>query len=227
MINSNGHNGWRTQAMYRISEAAHLANVSASTVRNWILGSSAGQRQVEPLFKQQDLQSQMVSFLQLIEIVVAANFRRTEHVSFQTVRSAYENARKLYHLDYPFAHLQLEALGGHIVHLLHKERFGTSLQALDQPEQWTLPGLVLEVIHRLDYESELAARWYPVGKEIPIVVDPRISAGLPVVSGRGVTVAVIYKRFMAGQKIDFIAQDFELKSDTVEEVVRYAEKVAA
>jgi uncharacterized protein (DUF433 family) len=44
---------------------------------------------------------------------------------------------------------------------------------------------------------------------------------------RGVTVEVIHKRFKAGQKLDFIAKDFELEPDIVEEALRYAKQVAA
>ena len=57
----------------------------------------------------------MVSFLQLIEIVIAGQFRRAERVPFARVENAYENAQMHYNLEYPFAHLELEALGGHII----------------------------------------------------------------------------------------------------------------
>ena len=36
----------------------------------------------------------MVSFLQLIEIVVAGNFRKAEHVGFQTVRQGLMKTRR-------------------------------------------------------------------------------------------------------------------------------------
>jgi uncharacterized protein (DUF433 family) len=214
--------------MYTFSEAGHLAHVSASTVRNWLFGyTSRYGGEVAPLFRSPGESGATVSFLQLIEIVLAGNFRKSERVSFQTVRHAYENARTQWNIEYPFAHLRLEALGGHIVQRLRSERPGRSLQALDEPQQWTLPGLVLATISQLDYELDLAARWYPVGKTLPIVVDPRVSAGIPTVIGRGVTIGVIHKRFKAGQRLDFIAQDFELETATVEEAVRYAEQVAA
>lgn len=229
--NTNSHDkfdGWRTQPMYSFSEAAHLAHVSPSTVKNWLFGYTAKERQVLPLFKVPQEQNTRCSFLQLIEIVVAAQFRKAEHAKFQTVRRAYENARTEWGLEYPFAHLELKALGGHIIRVLRQgDKFESSLQAVDQPSQWTLPDLVQETIDQLDYEYELAARWYPVGKDIPIVIDPRISAGLPVIQGRGVTIQVVHKRFKAGQRIGFIAQDFELDNGVVEEAVRYAERVAA
>jgi uncharacterized protein (DUF433 family) len=223
--NGNGKNGWRTQPMYSFREVAHLSNVSVGTVRNWLRGYFTEQGMVEPLFKGHPEEEKACSFLQLIEIVVAAKFRKAEHVSFKTVRHAYDNARKLYKIDYPFASMELKAIGGHIIRIIRVP--GTSLQAIDQPEQFTLPDLVQETLAQIEYEYELAARWWPVGKAIPIVVDPQVSAGLPVIKGRGITVETIYNRFKkADQKLDFIAKDFELEFGVVEEVIRYAEKVA-
>lgn len=223
--NGNGKNGWRTQPMYSYSEVAHLSQVSVSTVRNWLLGYYTEQGEVSPLFKGHQAEEKACSFLQLIEIVVAARFRKAEHASFKTVRHAYDNARTLFKLDYPFAHMELKAIGGHIVHIMRVP--GVSLQAIDQPEQYTLPDLVQETVGQIEYEYDLAARWWPLGKKIPIIVDPQISAGLPIIKGRGITVETIVNRFKkADQKLDFIAKDFELDFGVVEEVIRYAEKVA-
>ncbi len=222
--NGNGKNGWRTQPMYSYSEVAHLSGVSISTVRNWLLGYITEQGEVKPLFKKHETEEKSSSFLQLIEIVVAAKFRKAEHVSFKTVRRAYDNARELYKLDYPFASVELKAIGGHIVRIMRVP--GLSLQAVDQPEQFTLPDLVQETIAQLEYEYELAARWYPAGKEVPIVVDPRISAGMPVVKDRGVTIDAIHKRFKAKQKMGFIAKDLALNVGVVEEAIRFKETVA-
>lgn len=222
--NDNGKNGWRTQPMYSFTEVAHLAHVSVSTVRNWLLGYTTITGEVPPLFEGHPEEEKACSFLQLIEIVVAAKFRKAEHESFKTVRRAYDNARKIYNYEYPFAHLELKAIGGHIVHIMRVP--GASLQAIDRPEQFTLPDLVQETLTQIEYEYELATRWWPVGKNIPIVVDPHISAGLPVVKGRGITVEAIHKRFKANQKMEFIARDFEIEFGVVEEVIRYAEQVA-
>ncbi len=223
IIKSNGN--WRTQPMYSFKEVSRLSGVSVSTVKNWLCGYTVAQGDVKPLFKGHPTEEKACSFLQLIEIVVAAKFRKAEHESFKTVRLAYDNARKLFSLDYPFASMDLKVIGGHIVHILRIP--GVSLQALDQPEQFTIPNLVQEAIAQLEYEYELAARWYPAGKDIPIVVDPRISAGLPIIKGRGITVEAIQKRFQAKQKMEFIERDFELEHDVVEEAIRFREAVPA
>lgn len=230
---TNGHEpftGWRTESMYSFAEAAHLANVSTTTVKNWLFGYAAKGRIVPPLFPSSS-NGAMVSFLQMIEIMVAGRFRKNttgKGLSFKKVRDAYVNAQESWSTEYPFAHMKLEALGGHIVHFLKEGGPVVSHQALDAPEQWTLPGLLRrETVDQIEYDDELAARWFPIGKGVPIVVDPRLSTGLPVISGRGVTVQAIRKRFRAGLRIDFIAKDFEMEPDLVETAIRYSEKVAA
>ena len=229
---SNSHiafNGWRTGSMYSFRDAARLAGVSTTTVKNWLFGHTVGNRHVKPLFQSDN--STMVSFLQMIEIMIAGRFRKSvsgrKRIPFKDVRIAYKNAQKIFALDYPFAHLRLRAISGHIIHELKGDITLATYQSLNVPEQWTMPGLLDKTIDELDYDEELVARWYPIGKTVPIVIDPRLSAGLPVIKGRGVTVQAIRNRFRAGLRIEFIAKDFAMDTDTVETALRYGDKVAA
>ena len=221
---SEKKNGWRTQPMYSFKEVARLSGVSVSTVRNWLYGYTVDERQVSPLLKASP-DITCCSFLNLIEIMVAARFRKAEGTSYKVVKCTYENAKKLYSFDYPFANseLRMKAIGGHIVHMLKEKG---SFQAIDTPEQYTLPDLVRELTEQLEYELELAAKWYPVGKKIPIVVDPYISSGVPTIEGRGITVENIEKRFYLGKQTwEFIAKDLELEQSVVQEVIRFAPRV--
>lgn len=221
---SENKDGWRTQPMYSFKEVARLSGLSITTVRNWLLGYTVEEREVSPLLKAPPTATSC-SFINLVEVMVAARFRKAEGTKYEIVKRTYENAKKLYSFEYPFANsqLQLKAIGGHIVHMI-KER--GSMRAIDTPEQYTLPHLVVEMIEQLEYELELASRWYPVGKKIPIVVDPYISAGVPTIKNRGVTVANIEKRFYVGkQSFEFIAKDLELEQRVVEEIIRFAPRV--
>ena len=40
--------GWRTESMYTFGEAAHLANVSTTTVKNWLFGYTVRGRKFLP-----------------------------------------------------------------------------------------------------------------------------------------------------------------------------------
>jgi uncharacterized protein (DUF433 family) len=218
---SSHNNGWRTQPMYSFNEVAHLADVTTNTVRNWLYGYTTKERVVDPLLNPPSNQG-YCSFLNMIEIVVAARFRKVKHTSFETVRRAHDNAKKLYSIEYPFAHLRLEAIGGHIIHMIVSDSF----QAIDTPEQYTLPGLIRQTINELEFELELASKWYPVGKKIPIVIDPYVSSGVPVIEGRGITIETIEKRFYAGkQDPEFMAKDLALQESIILEAIRFAPKV--
>lgn len=230
-MSDNGHgDGWRTQPLYTISEAAHLAHVSSSTVRRWLFGYKPDRRQPSrpSVFGAKEAASPHVSFLQLVEIVIAADFRKVGHVKLDVVAMAHANAGREWRLEYPFAHLQLESLGGHIVQWMRSDGEPTAVpESIDTPRQMALPGLVTQRIHALDYERDLAARWYPVGKDVPIVVDPMFSSGLPTIVGRGVTLGAIYRRWKASQPISFIADDLEIDANLVERALQYADKIAA
>lgn len=232
MASENGY-GPRAAPMYTISEAARLAGVSSPTVRRWLYGYAPDPRypnwRKPPVFGEQpDKASPYVSFLQLIEIVVAADFRKVSHVALDVVTRAHANARRQFGIEYPFAHddLDLESLGGHIVQWINEAT--PRARSIDTPEQFSLPGLVAERVQQFDYEDALAARWYPAGHTVPIVVDPMFAAGLPTIKDRGVTVEAIEQRWLTDeQSIDFIADDFGLEPALVERVLKYAKKLAA
>ena len=230
--NGNSHtnfNGWRTQPMYTFSEAAQLARVSTSSVRNWLIGYSGAGREIRPIFTTHDKNRAMVSFLNLIEIVVAGQFRKALHVKYQTVLRAYENAKAIVDSQYPFAHARLEPLGPRIVYMVKNRPIGESLQSVDNPAQWSfpmelppLPTEVRQVISEIEYLQDLAAKWFPVGRDVPIVIDPRISTGIPTILGTGVTIGAIHERFKAGHKIEYLARDYKIEPSVVQTVIQYA-----
>ena len=222
---------WRTCSMYTFGEAARLADISPMTVRHWVLGSPNQRGKPRPpLLSAKKEHGPFVSFLQLIEITVAARLRKAEGASFKAVRKAYLNAQEQFGYEYPFAHVKLEAIGRHIVHLMRGDESVDSFQAMDEPQQRTLPGLlaVAKISAELDYEDDLAARWWPEGKNSVIVIDPQISAGRPTIAGRGVTADAIYARLhKAKEPIDFVMQDFRLNREQVNAAIEYCERLAA
>jgi uncharacterized protein (DUF433 family) len=73
----------------------------------------------------------------------------------------------------------------------------------------------------------LSERWFPAGRDVPVVVDPRFAGGQPTIWKRGVTVDTIARRFREGrEKVASIARDLELRPRDVEEAIRFA-KIAA
>ena len=216
---------FRTGKAYTIRQAANLASVSQGTVRNWLWGSSTPQGyQMEPVFGSRAKPEEVaqVSFLELSELIVAARFRK-HHIKLARVRAAHNFARNEWSLQYPFAHLNLTSVGGHVLRRFEEENpgVGPSFVVLSSPEQYILPGLVQDELTRFDYsDDDFAERWHPYGREIPVVVDPRFAGGRPTIKGRGISVEILHKRWKAGESFKSIAYDFRLAQKDVEAVLQ-------
>lgn len=225
-----GPDVYRAGKAYTVGQAAHLAGTTAATVRRWLLGYEAPGHRMQPVFGNEGgavgKGPLTVSFLQLIELSVVARFRAATSgkVSLDRLRRAHEYARGELRLAYPFATLQLFESGGHILHQFEEQNPGPGVLALDLKGQWVLPGIVREEREQLDFgESDpFAVRWFPRGREVPIVVDPRIAGGRPTIEHSGVTIDTIQRRWRARESIKLIAQDYELRPEVVEEALQYA-----
>jgi uncharacterized protein (DUF433 family) len=222
------NNQWRIRPVYTIKQTAKLAGVHPITVRRWLYGAHSESTKMKPVFgdKQKVKEEKAeVSFLQLAEIVVVGRFRQRK-VKLDTLRQAHAYACKELKLEYPFAWLNLKTDGLHVFSDFEKSHPNASLLTLDKNGQLTLPGNVRKALELFDYEEEFAARWYPIGRNVPIVVDPRYGAGRPTIPDRRLPVAMIYNRWKSGENMGFIASDYALKRSVVEITLQYAENYA-
>ena len=81
----------------------------------------------------------------------------------------------------------------------------------------------MEVLKRLK-ALRSAVRLYPYvvsesADAKPIVIDPRISFGRPVVGKAFVSTRIILGRIDAGEKVEDVARDYDLTNAAVEEAV--------
>lgn len=221
-------NKWRTRPVYTISQTAKLAGVHPITVRRWLYGSHSDSTKMKPVFDEKHKATgdiAEVSFLKLAEIVVVSRFRHRQ-VKLDTLRQAHVYACNVLNLEYPFAWLHLKTDGVHVFSDFEKSHPDASLLTLDKKGQLTLPGNVIKALELFDYEEEFAARWYPIGRNVPIVIDPRYGAGRPTIPDRRLPIAMIYNRWKSGENIGFIASDYSLKRSLVETTLQYAENYA-
>ena len=73
----------------------------------------------------------------------------------------------------------------------------------------------------VEYENDLARRWWPLGREHMVVVDPDYGFGLPVVEGTGVRTEIIAERHRAGDTTDEIAYDFDVTPRQINDALRW------
>ena len=195
-------------SLYSFPEASQLSGIPPRTVRSWV-------SQVD--------QEPRVSFLRLIELVVVAKLRKLERASYQEVFHAHQQIKQDEPLArYPFADWEFgRNMGKDVIGIIRARRKGGPL-VVPKPSQRMLEAIV----EQFEYQGDFVCRWWPLGRKVRIIVDPRIHTGMPTIAGRGVAVEIISKRFRgACETIDDIAQDFDLTWEQVEDAIRFSDRL--
>lgn len=151
-----------------------------------------------------------LSYLQLIEVAFVATFR-TLGLPLQRIRRAREYAAQSLEAEFPFAQYRWMTEGSNLLLELQEVEPESKLDALiianaNGQIAWT--PMVSDRFLEFDYEDGLAIKWHVAGRESPVLIDPRISFGAPMVNG--VPTWALKGRSVAGESEEEIAQDFGL-----------------
>lgn len=86
--------------------------------------------------------------------------------------------------------------------------------------------MVAPYCKKIDFgdKTQLAERFWPLGKDHQIVVDPRHSFGQPVISGTNITIDTIINLLKAGESPEFIASIYEVDKKAVKDVVAFMKR---
>lgn len=193
--------------IYTAREVSRLTGLSVRRVNGWISGYRSEAR---PLIGRDPNDGTSLSFLDLIEIRFVHEF--LEHgVKMSHIREVSEKAVELFGGDHPFAVRRFETDGKTIFARLEakKSRKRHVLRVLDG--QGAFDKVVSPFFKQIDYrESGDAARWWPLGKRAPVLVDPHISFGAPVTKTGHVPVSAISAAIAAGESRQKVAKWFEI-----------------
>ena len=199
---TEGLGRWRTQGIYDIAVARRLTGVSANSIKRWLEEYPAHVAELKPdwndLSGQIHTQHNRLSFLEMVEVLIAGKIRASQGGSYWKVRKYHDGLAAEWGTQFPFAHQNLAAYN----------------------EELPIPAV--KALEQLDYEDGFASRWYPLGKDAPLVSEPRISGGAPTIRGRRVRVLDIRELFEAGESVQKVADAFDLEDLEVETALRYA-----
>ena len=215
------------KGIYSIPDAADILDMPVAKVRRWINkywelefvqnGRNEGE------YTWGEKREKAFHFLTLIEIIAVDSFREIG-VSFPKIKLAREKLSELLKTKYPFAHAELMSDGKRIFYKLD-----SSLLELDKKQQFSFTRLILPYCKKIDFQekTQLAERFWPLGKDHRIVVDPHHSFGRPVITGTNITADAIINMLKAGESSEFIASVYDLQKKEVEDVRLFLKRMAA
>jgi len=212
---------------YTLAEAARYVRLPAATLRSWVLGrqypTTEGRSDFPPLIRPASLKPPWLSFSNLIEAHVLRSLRTEHGVSVKELRGALFYAEKSLGIDRLLLRPELRAEAGRVF----LDRYGELIE-LTASGQLAMRRLFDEHLLRVEWDSSrFPMRLYPFVSTSapsaghPIVIDPRIAFGRPVVLRRGISTSTIAERIDAGETVNEIAADYELEQSEIEEAVVY------
>lgn len=201
---------------YRVVDAARYAGVSTQTILNWQNSNRFEKQAIATRDKGQSL-----NYLQLVELAFVAALRLAG-VRLPAIKDARQYMAKQLKSEYPFAEHRFKSDGKDILMQLSEFELGQSkdkLVKVNKGGQLTWATIIDTKFTEFEYQDDLAVMWHVGGKESPVLIDPRVSFGAPMV--KGVATWAIKGRFDAGEPLQDIAEDFSLEAKDVNDALKF------
>ncbi len=222
--------------IYALAQASHIVNLHHSRVRRWLLGytysreDSKGQirtRRQQPVVQRRATgDSPFASFLDVVDLLFVKAFLDRGH-KLQQIREALNEARTILGTTH-FARQDFFSDGRSIYLKVEKEG-PDAMMALLEGGQWVIAPIILQLAEQIVFEDDTgyARQWYPLGKNGNVLVDPTLSFGKPIITGRRIDTRTIYECYKAEREdAQRVAEWFDIKPEEVNAAIAFEERAA-
>ena len=210
------------RGIYTYGEAARLLGVSHARVRGWFEGWPGRGPTVVQSDYAADGESTVVSFLDLVDAMVATQLRKY-NVSMANVKKAYGLLGQ--HLgvqSHPFARRELLAddCGRLFVSIAEESEERDLIDLFSN--QRVFPKIMLPFLRRVEYADALWAT--RVRLDQGIVIDPTRKYGVPIVQSVNLPVAILARAVAANNRdVELVAELYDVSVEDVTRAVRFHE----
>lgn len=206
--------------LYSFAEADRIVRVSSGTSRRWLKGRyfwyGGERREMEPVTPMSDTK-EAVTFVDLMEVATIGQLRK-RNFSLKRIRQINAYCRLYLKEPRPLVTQKFKVAGQDI--FLDVD-FDVLVEVGREAGMLAWREVLEPFLEDVEYENELVRRWWPLGREHMVVVDPDYGFGLPVVEGTGVRTEIIAERHRAGDSTKEIAYDFDVTPKQIDDALRW------
>ncbi len=198
---------------YILAEVSRLTQLHPLRVRSWFKQRPDGVG-YGPIFDSdyKSIGSDFaVSFLDLIDVLVAGQFRDHYNVSMRVVRAAYSVLKEELDVEHPFCHSDLYTDGKRIFQLAATKLGDEKLSDVISRQQFFVH--IKEKLDHIEYNelTRLADKWRIANG---VLLDPKVSMGKPTVIETGLTTYVVANQYRANAENAALVADLYGISET-------------
>ncbi|MEO8145994.1 MAG: DUF433 domain-containing protein [Bacteroidia bacterium] len=205
------------EGIYTAADAARILKIPYSKANYWFkyyLKNKHFKTDYRYYFEVSDILA--VNFLTLIEMYVFYAFKE-ESVKIADIIIAHETISKTFDTPYPFANKDFYVSGRKIYYGDDKD-----LTIANKTKQKMLADILIQFSKKIEYgNANLAHKYYPLGKNKSIVVDPENQFGQPVIEGTNIRVETIYNFYKAGDSIELICELYNISNNNVKDAIEF------
>jgi uncharacterized protein (DUF433 family) len=210
--------------IYSPADASRLIGVPATRLSRWLKGYQAGGKKFAPVWHpsiQPDSNGTYLSFEDLIQAKLVAAFSNAK-LSPQKIRIAIRIASSILNTDHPFANASLRTDSKRIfLEIVRDNNDEPELIDLFSKGQFVMKTIVEPSFLNIEFESNVAARWWPNGQKAGVLVDPSRQFGRPIVAKSGVPVDILVRAVDAEGSLERAAKIFEVTKEEVKQALAF------
>ena len=209
--------------LYTQSEAAGILGLPQSTFNHWASGyeTAAGNRKSGFITIERPGRGYTVPFIGLAEAWIVRAFTKAG-VPVSRIRPALEQLRTQIGIEHALASDRLATDGAEILWDLRQKNaaFDDNRLVVVRNGQATFGEIVREHLKQVDYRDGFIGQVrIPRAYGAEYTIDPEINFGQPTLSEYGVRVDDVLDRIAAGETIQDVADDYDIPTETVENLV--------
>lgn len=218
--------------IYSVPEAARLTGLAPQRIRRWVRGYRYRQgdqtREKEPLWQTQHsaIDDELsLGFLDLMEVRFVNAFVELG-VSLQSIRRAIEKASTYFDDNHALCHYEFLTDGRTI--------FLSAAEDEDDPElldlvrsQFAFKKILQPYLRGLEYEDQMLARWWPLGRRRSVVIDPARSFGRPIGARSSVPTDLLAKAVTREGNVELVSRWYDVSLREVADAVAFEKSLAA
>jgi uncharacterized protein (DUF433 family) len=219
--------------LYTVPEAARLTGIPQARLRRWLRGytyaAGEGRTASKPVWQRQlpEIDGTLgLGFLDLMEARFVDEFRKAA-VPWRVIRLGAERARELYGAEHPFSSRRFRTDGRTIFAELIDQAGEPQLLDLVK-SQFAFTRVIGPSLYAgVEFSNrDMPVRWWPLGRQTPVVIDPARSFGQPIVSTSGIPTAVLADAVAAEGSVAKVARLFRLSPRSVDAALRFERRLA-
>jgi uncharacterized protein (DUF433 family) len=227
--------------LYPLTEAARIAQLDTRTARRWAEGYafiSSGEHRVSagvmPLALAKIGKNRDVTFAELLTLRLVRGFRAAG-LGLRTIKRVADRAAADFDLSMPFVSKQFRTDGRNVFIELRTEVPANDEPAIPRQERELIEVLtgqrafadVVEpfLFANVDWHDDIASRWWPLGMNRSVILDPHIVFGAPHVMDTSVPTAALASALRAegggATAIEAVANWYGVPLQAVEDAVHF------